>query len=225
MEYLPEALKLLVDFFYQDWHATKTPDERTAMLKNARVVRKISIWCTVLTQTMVTIYIVLRISMIVSFKGSNSARPLLYTAYFPFDVSQTPIFEVICVCQILSAYSATVSYTGSDSFISMLVLHTCGQFQNLRRKLENIANEPGEAKTSEEFNRELKRIVMRHEHLNWFVIYIYFIIMFYQTRTFRGETIRANARRANSQCVQWFCCNPSLIFKTKWINLVDPYED
>ncbi|KAL6422762.1 hypothetical protein ACFW04_010758 [Cataglyphis niger] len=163
-----KALKLLVDFFYQDWRAPKTSEERTAMLKSAKLVRKISIWCTILTQTMVTIYIVLRISIIVKFPRSDPARPLLYTAYFPFDVTRSPIFEVICVCQILSAYSATVSYTGSDSFISMLVLHACSQLQNLRQRLKNLANNPRGVKTVEEFKNELTRIVKRHEHLNWF---------------------------------------------------------
>lgn len=147
----------------------KTSEERTVMLKNAKLVRKISIWCTILTQTMVTIYIVLRISMIVKFSRSDPARPMLYTAYFPFDITRSPIFELICVCQILSAYSATVSYTGSDSFISMLVLHACGQFQNLRERLKNLVNNPGEVKTPEEFKNELIQIIKRHEHLNWFV--------------------------------------------------------
>lgn len=140
------------------------------MLKSAKLVRKISIWCTILTQTMVTIYIVLRISIIVKFPRSDPARPLLYTAYFPFDVTRSPIFEVICVCQILSAYSGTVSYTGSDSFISMLVLHVCSQLQNLRGRLKNLANNPSGVGTVEEFKNELRRIVKRHEHLSWFVI-------------------------------------------------------
>lgn len=140
------------------------------MLKNAKLVRKISIWCTVLTQTMVTIYIVLRISIIVRFQRNDTVRPLLYTAYFPFDTTRSPIFELICVCQIMSAYSATVSYTGSDSFISMLVLHACGQYQNLRRRLKNLINDPDGIRTIKEFNNELTCIVKRHEHLNWYVI-------------------------------------------------------
>lgn len=165
---MPKALKPLVNFFYQDWHKPKTSEERTVMLKYAKLVRKISIWCTILTQSMLTIYIVLRISMIIRCPR-NDPRPLPYTAYFPFDTTQSPIFELICVCQIISAYSATVSYTGSDSFICMLVLHACGQFQNLRRRLENLANNPDGVKTSEKFKNELRQIVKRHEHLNWFV--------------------------------------------------------
>lgn len=172
MKYFPEALKLLVNFFYQDWQASKTSYERTSMLKSASVVRKISIGCTVLTQTMLTIYIVLRISIIVRFQRNDPARPLVYTAYFPFDVTRSPIFELVCVGQILSAYSATVSYTGSDSFISMLVLHVCGQFQNLREKLKNLADHPDGVKTVEGFRNELAQIVKRHEHLNWCVIAI-----------------------------------------------------
>ncbi|RLU18882.1 ObirOr5-T2 [Ooceraea biroi] len=162
-----KALRLLIDFFYEDWHAPKTLQERATMLRSAKLVRKISIWCSVLTQTMVTIYIVLRLCLIAKWK-SDLERPLVYTAYFPFNINRSPIFEVICVCQIISAYSATFSYTGSDSFISMLVLHTCGQFENLHAKLKNLADDPHDAKTVEEFRRELTWIVKRHEHLNWF---------------------------------------------------------
>ncbi|XP_039308661.1 odorant receptor 13a isoform X2 [Solenopsis invicta] len=162
-----KALKLLVNFFYQDWYTPKTSAERTNMLKTAKLGRRISIWCTVLTQTMVTIYIVLRLSIIIRIPRSDPARPMLYTAYFPFDINRSPIFELICVCQILSAYSATVSYTGNDCFISMLVLHICGQFRNLRERLKNLVNESN-AKTPDKFKKELRRIIKRHEHLNWF---------------------------------------------------------
>ncbi|XP_018305102.1 odorant receptor 115 [Mycetomoellerius zeteki] len=163
-----KVLKLLVNFFYQDWYMPKTSEERTIMLKNAKIVRKISIWCTILTQIMVTIYIVLRISTIIRFSPNDPACPMLYTAYFPFDITRSPIFELICICQILSAYSATVTYTGTDSFISMLVLHVCGQFENLRERLKNLVNDSNGIKTSQEFKSELRQIVMRHEHLNWF---------------------------------------------------------
>lgn len=168
--FFSKVLRQLVKFFYQDWHASKTSYERTAMLRSASVIRKISIWCTVLTQTMLTIYIVLRISMIVKLQRSNSTRLMMYTAYFPFDITRSPAFELICVCQILSAYSGTVTYTGSDSFISMLVLHVCSQFQNLRERLKNLADDSGGVKTVEDFRNELAQIVKRHEHLNWFVI-------------------------------------------------------
>ncbi|XP_018048245.1 PREDICTED: odorant receptor 13a-like [Atta colombica] len=102
-----KVLKLLVNFFYQDWYIPKTSGERTIMLKNAKLMRKIS----------------------------------------------------IC---------GTVAYTGSDSFISMLVIHVCGQFENLRERLKNLVNDPNGIKTSQEFKSELRQIVMRHEHLNWF---------------------------------------------------------
>ncbi|KYN15096.1 Putative odorant receptor 13a, partial [Trachymyrmex cornetzi] len=162
-----KVLKLLVNFFYQDWYTPKTSDERTIMLKNAKLVRKISIWCTILTQTLLIIYIVLKISAII-FSPGDSARPMIYTAYFPFDATKSPIFELICACQILSAFSGTVAYTGSDSFISMLVIHVCGQFENLRERLKNLVNDPNGVKTPQEFKSELRQIVMRHEHLNWF---------------------------------------------------------
>ncbi|XP_032685297.1 uncharacterized protein LOC116850767 [Odontomachus brunneus] len=164
-----KVLKQLVEFFYQDWHASKTSYERTAMLKNASVVRNISIWCMVLTQTVVILYVILRILTNVKLQRNNSTRLMMCTAYFPFDITQSPVFELIYVCQVLSAFSGAVSYTGSDSFVSMLVLHVCGQFQNLRRRLKNLVDDSGGVKTTEDFRNELAQIVKRHEHLNWFV--------------------------------------------------------
>ncbi|XP_018048232.1 PREDICTED: odorant receptor 4-like [Atta colombica] len=192
-----KVLKLLVNFFYQDWHTPKTFEERTIMLKNAKLVRKISIWCTILTQTMVTIYIVLRISTIIRFSSSDPARPMLYTAYFPFDITRSPIFELICVCQMLSAYSATVSYTGSDSFISMLVLHVCGQFENLRERLKNLINDPNGIKTSQKFKNELRQIILIKEEENesmtfqliFLIIFVGFILVHLYIYCYVGEML------------------------------------
>ncbi|XP_032685236.1 odorant receptor 13a-like [Odontomachus brunneus] len=50
----------------------------------------------------------------------------------------------------------------------MLVLHVCGQFQNLRGRLKNLVDDSGGVKTTEDFRNELTQIVKRHEHLNWF---------------------------------------------------------
>ncbi|XP_012059502.1 PREDICTED: odorant receptor 4-like [Atta cephalotes] len=163
-----KVLKLLVNFFYQDWYTPKTSGERTIMLKNAKLMRKISIWCTILTQTLLIIYIVLKISAII-FSPDDSSRPMIYTAYFPFDVIKSPIFELICACQILSAFSGTVAYTGSDSFISMLVIHVCGQFENLRERLKNLVNDPNGIKTSQEFKSIFVGFILVHLYIYCYV--------------------------------------------------------
>lgn len=168
------ALNPLLGAFVDDWNRTKNERERSIMLSNARKARTISMLCTVMIQIMTTTYILLRIVMIAQMQRDQieQDRTLICPAYFPYDLRRTTtLFYLTCTGQILAAYSATVSYTGIDSFISMLVLHVCAQISNLRSNLKTLADDRStkERKTDDNFVKGLALIVKRHEHLNWLV--------------------------------------------------------
>ncbi|KAI4497953.1 hypothetical protein M0802_007069 [Mischocyttarus mexicanus] len=166
-----KTLNPLLSAFVDDWNRSKSQEERSIMLKNARKARKISMLCTVMIQIMTTTYILLRITMILQMQRDQMEpdRTLICPAYFPYDVRRTPVFYLTCLGQILAAYSATVSYTGVDSFISMLVLHVCAQISNLRLTLKSLADGRSlEDEKADNFIEKLTLIVKRHEHLNWF---------------------------------------------------------
>ncbi|XP_076221792.1 uncharacterized protein LOC116430978 [Nomia melanderi] len=167
--YLREDLKPLIKSFYNDWYAPKTDEERTTMMDSAKLSKYLSIWCTILTQCMVTAYISIRSFTIA---GSNATTErqdhlVIYPGYYPFDMRRTSVRVTTNVAQVIAAYCATIPYTGVDIFIAMLVLHTCGQFQNLNRKLTRLMDEADGTRKSSDIQKELTWIVKRHEHLNW----------------------------------------------------------
>ncbi|XP_043503448.1 odorant receptor 13a-like [Polistes fuscatus] len=171
INYHSKTLNPLLSAFFDDWNRSKSHEERSIMLSNARKARTISMLCTVMIQIMTTIYILLRITMILQMQRDQMEpdRTLICPAYFPYDVRRTSVFYLTCLGQILAAYSATVSYTGVDSFISMLVLHVCAQISNLRLTLRSLADgRTLKDKETDNFMKKLTLIVKRHEHLNWF---------------------------------------------------------
>ncbi|XP_043664691.1 odorant receptor 13a-like [Vespula pensylvanica] len=181
IRYHLKTLNPLLGAFVDDWNRTKNERERSIMLSNARKARTISMLCTVMIQIMTTTYILLRIAMIAQMQKDQmkSDRTLICPAYFPYDLRKTPVFYLTCTGQILAAYSATVSYTGVDSFISMLVLHVCAQISNLRSALKTLADERStEERKTDNFVEKLAFIVKRHEHLNRLVDRINLLIYF-----------------------------------------------
>ncbi|XP_015183121.1 PREDICTED: uncharacterized protein LOC107069909 isoform X2 [Polistes dominula] len=160
-----ESLRPLLSSFVEDWKRPKSEKERSIMLDNAKKARIISIWCTTLAHSMTSIYIIPRTLMIARMQRDQfePQNTVVYPAYFPYDISGTIAFCISCFGQIVAAYSATVSYIGVDTFITMLVLHVCAQITNLRHTLENLPNE-----MANNFTKDIKWIVQRHEHLNWY---------------------------------------------------------
>ncbi|KAI4487553.1 hypothetical protein M0804_005702 [Polistes exclamans] len=163
------SLRPLLSSFVEDWKRPKSESERSVMLDNAKKARIISIWCTTLAHFMTSIYIIPRTLMITRMQRDQfePQHTVVYPAYFPYDISETPAFCISCFGQIVAAYSATVSYIGVDTFITMLVLHACAQITNLRHALKNLPNNQF-TEMANNFTQELKWIVKRHEHLNWY---------------------------------------------------------
>ncbi|KAF7405497.1 hypothetical protein HZH66_004403 [Vespula vulgaris] len=163
-----ESLRPLLRSFVEDWKRPKSQDERSVMMVNAKKARIISIWCTSLAYFMTSIYILPRSLTIAQMQRDQfePSRTVLYPGYFPYDISGTFAFLISCFGQIVAAYSATVSYITVDTFITMLVLHACAQFSNLRQSLENLSNSMTDI--ANDFTTKLTQIVKRHEHLIWY---------------------------------------------------------
>ncbi|XP_053996907.1 odorant receptor 13a-like [Hylaeus anthracinus] len=167
--YRRKELKPLVKSFYDDWYRSQSEEERTTMLNRAKFTTNITAWCTMLTQTMVTVYISLRAFTIMTCDQSKETqdRLVLYPGYFPYNVRPTVVLVLTNLAQAFAAYCATIPYTSVDTFIAMLVLHICAQFENLRRRLEGLTDEKDRTRDRDQIQKELVSIVERHEHLNW----------------------------------------------------------
>ncbi|XP_076287589.1 uncharacterized protein LOC143212564 [Lasioglossum baleicum] len=169
--YYRKDLQPVIQSFYDDWYAPKTEEERRTMVDSARICKQLAIWCTVLTQCMLCAYIGTRSYAIATcdINTEPSDHLTIYPAYYPLDLRRTTLRVVVNVGQVFAAYCSVIPYTSVDIFIATLVLHTCGQFTNLRRKLENLMDGSNgkNVRDSDDIQKELAAIVKRHEHLIW----------------------------------------------------------
>lgn len=140
----------------RDWEMVTNKQDRNKMLNIANMSRNLSIKSVLLVQSVFVLYAILRFLMM-----QNAGRQLFFPAFFPYNWTKTPLYELSFVGQSIASLYATNTYTAVDTFIAMLVLHTCGQLSNLRRELTNL-----QVATKAEFEKKLKKIVEKHEYLN-----------------------------------------------------------
>ena len=152
------------------------------MLRMAKPAKFISVWCSILTLTMLVAYQTLRIFTIcVTDKASvNQDRLCIYPAYFPFDIRSTSRLLIINSAQVIAGYSDTLAYTTVDTFIAMLIMHICGQFEILKKKLLRLMDRVNDrqSKSMTEFRKELALIIDKHEQLNGWITYLTKIVIF-----------------------------------------------
>lgn len=141
----------------RDWSAIVSKRERKMMSDVARTTRNLSIRSTVMVQVVVFIYVVFRCINI----RYNGRQSLFFRAYFPYNASNSPCFELTILGQYIATVYAATTYTAVDTFIATLILHMCGQLANLRRELTNLR-----ICTRAEFQAKLGKIARKHEYLN-----------------------------------------------------------
>ena len=102
---------------------------------------------------------------------------MIYPAYFPFDIRPTWRLLTVNFAQLMAGYSATLAYTTVDTFIAMLIMHICGQFAVLKKKLLRLMDNDIQSE-SNEFQKELALIINKHEQLNGWITYLTKIVIF-----------------------------------------------
>lgn len=145
-----------MSYMIRDWSATMDKRDRRTMLGIAKLTRNLSIKSTVLVQMVITVFFVFRYVVI-----RQSGRQFLLPAYFPYNGTSSPFYELTLFGQFIGILYAANTYTAVDTFIATIVLHVCGQLSNLRHELTDLR-----AYTKAEFQMKLKNIVRKHEYLN-----------------------------------------------------------
>lgn len=145
-----------MSYMKRDWSVTVDKRDRRMMLDIAKMTRNLSISSTIMVQIVVIAYVAFRFIVI-----RHTGRQLFFRAYFPYNASSSPCYELTFLGQLIASMFAATTYTAVDTFIATLVLHTCGQLANLRRKLTNLR-----ACTRVEFQAKMRKIVRKHEYLN-----------------------------------------------------------
>ncbi|XP_012059535.1 PREDICTED: uncharacterized protein LOC105622729 [Atta cephalotes] len=162
--YHGKKLQQLIVSIMTDW-MTATNWERNIMLKSARRSRNISFrCCATVTGLIIMSFCLYTIRFI-----KIVHLPYRTLIYRMDNIQKSPTYEITYCIQFLGGmYSLLAIYT-IDSFVSILVLHTCSQLTNLRMTLNNLVNEITNDSISssrkESFRTGLAAIVIRHEHL------------------------------------------------------------
>ncbi|KAI4487306.1 hypothetical protein M0804_005455 [Polistes exclamans] len=154
-----KSIRTLLIIMEEDRKEASTEEEVRTMMRTAEICRKISAGSILTYTILLFIFITLQI-LLVYIVG----RVLILRSYFPYNIQQTPNYQLTIIAQMTAAYLTGGTYTGVDIFVITLVLHACGQFENLIQRLRNMST-----KTDDDFQAKLAQIVQKHNALNRFI--------------------------------------------------------
>jgi len=158
----------------EDWLKSKNIDERNTMIKWALYAR-IIITCT---------YLIIIISFIIVFvmpvfgksirmasNISDSSTSLIIPAYYIYDVTKRPEYELTIVGQYITIIITAILYTGVDDFLGFLVFHICGQLDIMMNRFKY---------SQQDFHSMLRNNVIYHIRLlkYAYIVYIYYMSLY-----------------------------------------------
>ncbi|XP_015181213.1 PREDICTED: uncharacterized protein LOC107068895 [Polistes dominula] len=150
------SMKVLLTHMENDRREANNEENITKMTRIADISRTITAGSIIMCNFLVILYVTLRIVLL-----PYTGRALFYRAYFPYDTRPFPNFELTVIGQVTAAFYAANSYTAVDTFMTMLVLHVCGQFSSLRKQLSNLCSVD-----NNHFRIDLIKIVEKYDMLN-----------------------------------------------------------
>ncbi|KAI4497888.1 hypothetical protein M0802_007004 [Mischocyttarus mexicanus] len=172
LRYHGKALKSLLVEILHDWTDNKMiPDqERLTMLKNAKLSRTISLFCSTLTYLMLTAFISLQMYANMASASEVDLGGLLHPATFPYDTKKSPYFEITWMGQFMGTVLTAICYSCFDTFLAVFVLHLCGQLSVLQLNIKELTNVAKLDIAS--FQSRLGLIANRHEQLFKFAVIV-----------------------------------------------------
>lgn len=136
------VLSLLINSIVKDWMRVKTEEERSVMLKQARIIRLIAMGgiFMVFFAILITVFCFLfgRTVRLVTNLTDPSGKPFPIQTHYLHDISKSPKYELTYLIQVIGLITSGLSYTAVDNFLGLLVLHICGQMENLYVRLLNL---------------------------------------------------------------------------------------
>lgn len=157
----------------EDWLRSKSAKERNAMVRNAEIARAIIAFAYCLMGLAYVFIIVLPIfgiSIRCLTNITDSGRSMPIQAYYIYDVTKTPQYELTYIVLSISVFFAMTCYAGIDNFLGLVVFHICGQLDFLRHRflcMNKFVN----------FHTILKSCVREHMRLlRYFFCLCYFCI-------------------------------------------------
>ncbi|XP_039312123.1 odorant receptor 67d-like [Solenopsis invicta] len=159
--YKRRVLSLLINMIVKDWLEVKIDQERNVMLKKARITR-------LLVKSGIFILVFAELSRISSpfFRQyfehtknlTNPEGSFPIPTYYWYDVTSSPKYELTYLAQIIGMTAGGLTYVVVDNFLGLLILHVCGQMENLHLRLMNLGKDS-------DFRTVLKYNVKEHIRL------------------------------------------------------------
>ncbi|XP_043665353.1 odorant receptor 13a-like [Vespula pensylvanica] len=150
------SMKVLLSHMENDRKEATAEENVRKMTRIADISRRITTGSIIMCNFVAGTYVTFR-TLLLPYTG----RVLYYRAYFPYDTGIFPKFELTLIGQITAAIYVANSYTAVDTFMTMLMLHVCGQISCLRKKLSKLCCE-----SNNNFRIDLARIVEKYDMLN-----------------------------------------------------------
>ncbi|XP_011173573.2 odorant receptor 43a [Solenopsis invicta] len=138
-----KELEPLTKMIIEDWLRPKPKKERNIMIKHARIARIIIMFgCIMMTLACFILIIppLFGASLRYLTNLTDPGRPFLVQTYYLNDFFSTdsPYYEIVFAAQATSIIMAAISYTGIDTFLSLLVFHICAQLEILKGRFLNL---------------------------------------------------------------------------------------
>ncbi|XP_011879046.1 PREDICTED: odorant receptor 43a-like [Vollenhovia emeryi] len=134
-------LEPVINMIVEDWLRTKTARERDIMIEQTRTARMIVLFGCIMIVISGTISVVppiLGYSTAYLTNLTDSGRPLLLPTYYLRDILETPYYEIVFVAQSAAISLGALSYSGIDTFLSLLVFHIGAQLEIIKGQLLNL---------------------------------------------------------------------------------------
>lgn len=129
---------LLLNILKNDWLKPKVTHERDVMTKYAQMARILTIieyFIMLASFILVVILPIFGITIRYSTNETALGRFLPVQANFIYNRERSPYYEISYILQSLGLSAMAFMYSSIDSFLGMLVFHTCGQLENLKTRI------------------------------------------------------------------------------------------
>jgi len=131
----------LLNMIKHDWLKPKTVQERSVMIKRARLACMFTIFgyfIMFMSFFLFTILPVFGISLRYLTNKTDPGRLVPLQTYYFYERDKSPLYEITYALQTIGISIVAAAYTGTDCFLSLLVFHVCGQLENLKTRVINL---------------------------------------------------------------------------------------
>ncbi|XP_070170245.1 odorant receptor 22c-like isoform X5 [Polyergus mexicanus] len=143
MRWKQTVLSSILNTMAEDWIVSKLSAERNIMMKYARTARLFAIYTYIVTVSSFALAIIppcagLPFRYLTNLTDRN--KPLPIQTYYFYDTDKSPQFELTFLTQALTILLALFVYLSVDGLLGLVILHICGQLENLRHRLANMVS-------------------------------------------------------------------------------------